>query len=731
MLIIKLVKYLSCIFLPLLSTSVYADLTLFDVSPTDQSLQYLGMIFGGSVGSITLGGQVPNPILGLMFEKLNGIVLAVSTLVVSYVGILSTINTAHEGEVMGKKFSSIWIPMKSICGMLLMVPSTGNGYSLVQMLVMWVVLQGIGAANTVWNVVLTQLNSGISVTGAAATPVAVCMKALNWWTANGMLPSNNILPNKSSVITGYTTGSGNSFLGTANGAFNVGVNNGPGASPTICGTYPINITGDWTASDSLTINLSAIAAVFQSLDAEASVIFLNYVQDAGMINTGTSYDIPGFFQLAQDAYNNQAINLLGLKLTALSGVNTNDIYQNASYVGWIHAGSFYNQLTQPTSNTLGAIKPVGYSALLFTMPTATTAATIATSGPSPGPSFLTQPQINLLNQAFSAISTSVTSTQASTKNVIQINMGAFSTSPDMQTVAFIGEIIQDVANTIISGLHDVLAMDAFNSANPLHEIANFGAMMMEKAEQAWIAQFAGQFVLMFFTAGCQAINPLAATLGTFLSGVLMAITGLYMLCWGMGAGLAIYLPMIPYIIFLTTSISWLVSVIEAVVAAPLMALSLVLPSQEELGNLKHGMNILLTVFFKPVLMIFGLVLASRFIQAGIALINFSFSATVSKLIPQGATVGIFSWALPPLLYFSLVLAFINQCFNLIYLVPDKALRWMGVQSEATDMSMAKETKESYSKKEEQVGKADKAFKGEATAAAGKAGDAAGQKVGKK
>jgi len=169
MLIIKLVKYLSCIFLPLLSTSVYADLTLFDVSPTDQSLQYLGMIFGGSVGSITLGGQVPNPILGLMFEKLNGIVLAVSTLVVSYVGILSTINTAHEGEVMGKKFSSIWIPMKSICGMLLMVPSTGNGYSLVQMLVMWVVLQGIGAANTVWNVVLTQLNSGISVTGAAAT----------------------------------------------------------------------------------------------------------------------------------------------------------------------------------------------------------------------------------------------------------------------------------------------------------------------------------------------------------------------------------------------------------------------------------------------------------------------------------------------------------------------------------------------------------------------------------
>jgi len=64
---------------------------------------------------------------------------------------------------MGKKWSSIWIPLKAVTGMLLMVPTPGSGYSLVQVVVMWVVLQGVGAANFIWNIVADQIQQGYNV----------------------------------------------------------------------------------------------------------------------------------------------------------------------------------------------------------------------------------------------------------------------------------------------------------------------------------------------------------------------------------------------------------------------------------------------------------------------------------------------------------------------------------------------------------------------------------------
>src|SRR5256885_1748418 len=55
---------------------------VFDVIPTDKSKQYLGMIFGGSVGTISLGGSA-NPMLSKMFEKFNFIVVTAGVVVLS------------------------------------------------------------------------------------------------------------------------------------------------------------------------------------------------------------------------------------------------------------------------------------------------------------------------------------------------------------------------------------------------------------------------------------------------------------------------------------------------------------------------------------------------------------------------------------------------------------------------------------------------------------------------
>jgi len=169
----KIIKYCSLPILLLIAPTVFAG--MFDPPTTDKSIEYLGGIFGDHVGSIYLGGAA-NPVLISMFSCFNTIILSIGVIILSYIGLVSTINTAHEGEAMGKKWSSIWLPMRSILGMLLMVPTPAAGYSLIQVIVLWLIIQGIGAADKIWNIALTNLADGISVTqglGAVdASPLA-------------------------------------------------------------------------------------------------------------------------------------------------------------------------------------------------------------------------------------------------------------------------------------------------------------------------------------------------------------------------------------------------------------------------------------------------------------------------------------------------------------------------------------------------------------------------------
>jgi conjugal transfer/type IV secretion protein DotA/TraY len=97
-----------------------------------------------------------------MFAKFNTIVVIAGTMIVSYITILGAFNTAREGEAMGKKFN-LWLPIRAMSGMMLMVPTPGTGYSIIQITVMWVILQGIGAANVMWGVILDYLDTGQNI----------------------------------------------------------------------------------------------------------------------------------------------------------------------------------------------------------------------------------------------------------------------------------------------------------------------------------------------------------------------------------------------------------------------------------------------------------------------------------------------------------------------------------------------------------------------------------------
>lgn len=160
----KLLLSLLLLIFPVLAM---ADSSLsFTPPPSDFSVVFLGNLFGIVDGVLHGTGS---QIMGSMFGVFNAAVLALGGIVIMYTLLVSTMNTAHEGQMLGQKWSSIWIPVRSVMGLALLMPKA-SGYCLMQIFVMWVVVQGVGAADKVWDAALNYLNRGGVIIQAQVDP---------------------------------------------------------------------------------------------------------------------------------------------------------------------------------------------------------------------------------------------------------------------------------------------------------------------------------------------------------------------------------------------------------------------------------------------------------------------------------------------------------------------------------------------------------------------------------
>ena len=158
-----------------------------------------------------------------------------------------------------------------------------------------------------------------------------------------------------------------------------------------------------------------------------------------------------------------------------------------------------------------------------------------------------------------------------------------------------------------------------------------------------------------------------------------------MTLFGIAIMFTLMVPMAPFILFWAGKLAWLLLMLEALVAAPIVALGIVYPEGHEVfGKAEPGIQIMLNLVLRPVLMIFGLL-------AGLTLtyIVIKFSATGFHAIAtqidyysglSASSDSHVSEVLSILLVFMygtfITLAF-YKCFSLIYVLPDKVLHWIG------------------------------------------------------
>jgi conjugal transfer/type IV secretion protein DotA/TraY len=201
----------------------------------------------------------------------------------------------------------------------------------------------------------------------------------------------------------------------------------------------------------------------------------------------------------------------------------------------------------------------------------------------------------------------------------------------------------------------------------------------------------GQMAVFGFTA----INMIISILTTIHKTLLMAwmpvaatVAAIFMT---IGIILYMYIPFLPFLLFFSGVISWVIAVVEAMVAAPMIAMGITHPKGADfLGKAEQSAMLLLAVFIRPAAIIIGFILAISLSYVAMRLLNISFAVLFIQAFDaiEGNSAGskLLGGTSLMIVYTYCCIAILSQTFSLIYQIPDKIMRWIGMPQDQTSSS---------------------------------------------
>lgn len=735
-------------------------INFFQLAPNDQSIIYLGMLFG-QVGNIIQGGS---SLFSAMFKTFNSVILVVAVFVVIYTVIVGLIATANEGEYLGKKFHGLWTPIRIVIGIAALVP-TPTGYCSLQILLMWVLVQGIGAADYLWTTSLQYIQSTGTPYTVPTTPVLgasatlsqlfeglVCAQTAG--VGNGMLTWPTGF-NGFYCAANPSCGGGSTPTCGPNGCT---ISFGPGGScgtltycnPALCGDPNSVACAACQAqgkalTSSIIPTLTLIAGKLASADSQYLTFYqlstsnpdigqqyqwiTQYCQDNNLTpccvsnpanatmskckNTSgpsafpdpysnpniptdaTSQEINqlivpyfengifknnNFIQTASAEYVSQITSAVQPLIQQLqskqAGTQLSGKLQEAQSFGWVFAGAYYYFIAQQNNSNLAGANP-----------------TFTFAGGAPG----SDPSSILANYRNNFVAASILlggmGGASANAQLSAMNAALYSTE---------GGILDSFMNTV-SGSNQGSVGSTQPTVDPLVSLQGLGEGILLACEILYVVvlvlalvlagiSIAGSFTALG-TGVTQGLYPILSVVNSWVAPVFLGFLGAFM---SIGALLGVYTPLIPYIIFITGAIGWFGSTIEVMVAAPLLALGILSPSahhHEILGKAEPGLMMMLGIFLRPSLMIFGLFGGMLLSIIAVTIINSTFSAVMQSITSSqfgGGTsntaqgsgkVDLLELIFFMIAYVFLVISALNKCFAMIHIIPTRVMRWIGGQAE--------------------------------------------------
>lgn len=630
----------------------------------DKSIYYLGLAFG-QVGTVLLGegGQV----FGAVFQAFNLVVLTLGAIVITHNIIHMTLTTAHQGEVLGQKWSSVWMPLKGVGGLALLLP-TSTGYSLIQILMMWIILQGIHGANQLWYLVIERAKTGAGVTTAMEVhkrnladfttslfQSAICMQRAN----------NDVAVLER--LGGYEV---EMYIAPNGQELYVGVNQDDTQFPYTCGIIrpapPPQIArnaDEWRQRQ------------FDGAELAFSLL-LPYAEEAVM----HPYD-PGqwsgqsIIMLGSNGIKGQVINFevndastsipepIADLLASMgwSSSSRDDLFNLIEQDGWIHAGAYYSLLMKTTENV--TLQP---------------------------PSFVLPAQNNFVFYTIDGLARWEQNIVPYSDNYLSFSeIGGDPLSDaalSLSSPSGLSEEAQEALGDTVGHLSEVALnfMDTMtsDSGDPITSIRDMGLEIMNITESIFWGLLIGVPLIMLL-ACLESITQPSCFVAGILVMLLMPILILFLaLLWGAGVFLGMYVPLIPFVVFTFTAIGYLILCIETIVAAPIVALGITAPGHDAMGRASPAVLLITNVMLRPALMIIGFIAAVRLVTVAVGMVNYGIQMFV---INTASNLMVFGSLAIIVVYAGIAVAVIQTVFSLIYVIPDKVIRWIGGQAEQSSV----------------------------------------------
>lgn len=639
----------------------------FDPVADDISVKVLAQIFGSLV---TIGG---NDAFGSAISTFNGAVLIVGGILATYTLLAGTLGTAHDGEMLGKKFSSVWIPIRYSLGTALVLPVLPGGYCMMQQMVMWLILQGIGLADVVWDSYMQTPGVSANLSINKNTEDKVRLLAENIFMAQVCVESNKqAVSETDSILTIKSRYNYARSYDEKNRTYNFGDQKGviSGWSKNDCGevTFGEKIKNSTVSDGPSSMNrgyLGPLDDLFQPTDIQlinkahelATAAMIEVAEKAAqeLVKEGDNLDVEDAGKFYNKAVRVATTSYLAAVKTAANAVamTPSDTTKSAHKHGWFMAGAYFMNTVvtnNKITNALAAVPDSKFSKSSFNDQAEALQATglkvIAAGNPDYG----------------------------SAANAINAKR-ASEDSKATQELGFGGRIM----NALTRGLTSI---DLYNLKNdPRHPVIVINEMGSRL--QAFWTGLIITLIGVTGAAGIAALFPSASAIATTVSNVLLIIVGflgLPIMALAATSFTASYLiPMLPFMMWLGILGGWLIAAVISVIAAPLWAIMHLHPNGDDLtGRGGNGYMMVLGLLLRPCLAIFGFIAAIVISSVMGEFINKVFFQVFSFSQGDGKGLGFFIGMIAgTAIYVGIMFSFIKKTFGLMHVIPDELMKWIG------------------------------------------------------
>jgi len=629
---------------------------LFEPVSTDKAMTLLAAMFG----KLGIFGASSSDAFSAVLGNFNGAVLAIGGILAAYTILAGTLGTAHDGEMLGKKFSSVWVPIRTALGTALVLPTLSGGYCLMQLIVGWLIVQGIGLADSVWGTYMSANNiQNITTVGMQKASVnalawnvfssEACMRGYQKLYEDGQVNSPGIWPPITWGVTTTTTPTGvilefgakTELMGFFKNSCGTVTVDRQDPLPLGIGMGEISMMGDLSGlnaelSAADAFNLAAVQNLVKSIDNTARSFASNTSFDvASEINVGAA---------TYEATTRQAAASIVAKLGDFA-----QLEKSAKKDGFLLAGAWFMRLSY--------LSEVAQKAVAKTPSATGGAGSVNSTFRDQYLSTYVKPLLQLRES--SDMEFGVASSESQSSSAESGGSGLW----DWIKSGF-------SMDKIIKKIFKADQMAATNSdAHPIMEMKRVGN---------WAGIAAGAMYLKYGSALAAVGNLQGAGTSIAIATLpiaMLVFPALMAVCFT----LSYVLPMMPFLIWIGVCLGWLVLCVEALIAAPMWAVMHLHPHGDDLtGTGGQGYRLVLSLTLRPVLMVFGLIAALTLITVFGKLINMVFF-DVFMLSQQDSNIFIWLVGLlaAPLIYMGLMFTVIKKCMDAIHIIPDQLLQWFG------------------------------------------------------